>query len=88
MHDFVVGVSDWLARTVLKDFHLGMAERLAEALKRREIQVGLARQAAVVPGVQGASTGPSVAEQACQLSLAELRSVHSYRLPHLALRRR
>ena len=78
MNVFLAAADDWVVPIVLRDFQLGMAERLAEALRRRETQVGLARQAAGAAHVLGTMAVPSAAVQARQLSLAELRAAEQH----------
>ena len=73
MSAFLAASQDWMVPVVLRAFHLGMGEWLAEILRRRETMVGQARQAAGAPHRPGAAVVPSPAFQARQLSVAELR---------------
>ena len=81
MHALLAGTDDWVVPVVLKDFQLGMAERLAEALRRREQLVSLLHQAAGRAPVLGSMAIPSAAVQARQLSVSELRAAEHLSLP-------
>ena len=59
LRHFMKAVDDWLIPTLLLDFHKGLAERLAEVVRRRETVVGLARLAAGASTAPGAPFAPS-----------------------------
>ena len=86
MHALLAGTDDWVVPVVLKDFQLGMAERLAEALRRREQLVSLSHHAAGRAPLPGSMAIPSAAVQARQLSVAELPAAEHLSLPLPALK--
>ena len=69
--------SAWIAPAVMKDFHLGMVERLVEVLRRR---ARLMELAAPPPSAPAPSSGPAPltpAQRARQLTVAELRAAET-----------
>ena len=84
--DFLPPDVEWLAPKVLQDFHLGMAERLAEVLRRRETVVGTAASSTSGASPSQAPAFSSSSSSARQLSVAELRAAE--RLPVSPQRRR
>jgi hypothetical protein len=46
MHALIAGADEWVVPVVIKDFQLGMSERLAKAIRKLESLVSLALQVA------------------------------------------
>ena len=63
VHSYLAGVEKWLVPTILRaglGLALGLAARLAEVLRRREIQLDAARPPTARPPPSGSLTGWSV----------------------------
>ena len=82
LHGFLRPTGDWVVPALLQEFHVRLAERLAEVLRRRETVVGHALQLAGGPVASQAALVPPLAVQARQLTVAELRTAE--RLRHAA----
>ena len=66
---------DWLSPSILKDFAMGLAARLAEVLRRREVLLAAAEPpSSALPG-PSAPSAPSAAAAPRHVSVAEFRAL-------------
>ena len=82
--DFIPPQVNWLSRTFLKDFHMGMVARLAEVLRRRECLIS-AQSNQTASSSTGARPSSSTVDAARTLTVADLRQAERASLPPSAL---
>ena len=73
VHSYL-SASEWLVPTILKDFSMGLASRLAEVLRRREALLDAARLSASEPS--GSSVAPSA--NARHVTVVDLRALEQH----------